>query len=101
MTHRGRFAGIVRKEPSPAAKFRTRLGVFAGGLALALIGYVKISDFPVGFIEKTYGQRVFPAGAMAAGLLIALLALVPDRVVDRLMCWRGAAEKPGPETRSR
>lgn len=101
MTYRSRSASVARKERSPAAKFRTRLGVFAGGLALALIGYVKISDFPAGFIEKTYGQRVFPAGAMAAGFLVALLTLVPDNVVDRLMHWRGPAEKPGADTRHR
>jgi len=38
----------------------------------------------LGFAERHYRQTVFPAGIMASGLLIIALALIPDKLVERM-----------------
>jgi peptidoglycan/LPS O-acetylase OafA/YrhL len=65
-----------------APKGRITMVLF--GLLIFFYGFSARPEKILGYTETSHHQVVFPGGVMAMGLLIACLALVPDRLVERL-----------------
>jgi hypothetical protein len=78
----------VRKHPKThGPTLKARLGIFAGGLLIALygLGWLYRGRFSY---ENYYGQTIFSSSAIVIGLVVALLAFFPPpSVIRKLAFW--------------